>query len=184
MGSHQEHWLLIWADHSGQVVQPSYSHLPIYKSGIIIASSLWGNVSMAFFFFFLNRVTSFVLLNLLCLGRQEIIFSQQPVITNHTDNLLKKKQMNHQICFKTRSLFANEIVPWEWVLDDVQPPLGCDSRLDRTRKSTGLGVREPQLRLETLVKLLFLSESLIDSSTIKGGHRTKRSLGSSSTKLL
>ena len=50
---------------------------------------------MAFFFFFLNRVTSFVLLNLLCLGRQEIIFSQQPVITNHTDNLFKKK-MNHQ----------------------------------------------------------------------------------------
>lgn len=92
LGSHQELWLLIWADHSGQVVQPSYSHLPIYKSGIIIASSLWGTFQWLFFFFFLNRVTSFVLLNLLCLGRQEIIFSQQPVITNHTDNLLKKKK--------------------------------------------------------------------------------------------
>ena len=146
LGSHQELWLLIWADHSGQVVQPSYSHLPIYKSGIIIASSLWGTFQWLFFFF-LNRVTSFVLLNLLCLGRQEIIFSQQPVITNHTDNLLKKKKMSHQIYFKTRSLFANEIVPWGWILDDVQPLLGCDSRLDRTRKSTGLSVREPQLRL-------------------------------------
>lgn len=147
MGSHQELWLLIWADHSGQVVQPSYSHLPIYKSGIIIASSLWGTFQWLFFSFFLNRVTSFVLLNLLCLGRQEIIFSQQPVITNHTDNLLKKKKKNHQIYFKTRSLFANEIVPWGWVLDDVQPPLGCDSRLDQTRKSTGLSVRDPWLRL-------------------------------------
>ena len=37
LGSHQEFWLLIWADHFGQVVQPPYSHLPIYKSEIIIA---------------------------------------------------------------------------------------------------------------------------------------------------
>lgn len=85
LGGHQEFWLLIWADDFGQVAQPPCSNLPIYKSGIIIASSLWG--IFQWLFLFLNRVTSFVPLNLLCLGRQEIIFSQQPVITNHTDNL-------------------------------------------------------------------------------------------------
>lgn len=68
LGGHQEFWLLIWAEYFGQVAQPPCSNLPIYKSGIIIASSLWGTFQWLFFWTGLHHL--FPLICFVWVGRK------------------------------------------------------------------------------------------------------------------